>query len=304
MKKVVLIGGGHGLSNIVKGFKNENVDLTIVVSSTDDGGHTGKIRDEFNVVALGDLRRVLYELLDDNVFLKNVFDYRFDLLHDVDKVSLGNLILCCLYNKYGDINKVIDFFKEKENIKANVYLSSDNPLTLCAKCKNGEVVKNEHMIGICDKKIEDLYVDGEAICNVSMLKKIEEADVIVLGPGSLYTSVGSVLCIDKIKNAIKASFAEIVYVCNIMCQKGETSNYNVNDHEEALVKIIDRKIDRVIVNIGKIEEDVLKRYEGECRGLVNLTEIKQYYELYDLVEIEDNKVIHNSELTKKIILKQ
>jgi len=304
MKKIVLIGGGHGLSNIVRGFKNEDIDLTIVVSSTDDGGHTGKIRNEFNIVAVGDLRMVLNELIDDNSSLKEIFDYRFNLLHGVNKVSLGNLMIVSVWNKYKNINKIINYFKEKENIRANIFLSSNNPLTLCARCEDGEVIKRECIIGKSNKKIECLYSEKEAKCNLVMLEKIEDADIIVLGPGSLYTSVGAVLCINDIKEAIKRSLAKIVYVCNIMCQDGETLGYSAKDHEEALVKIMGRDIDRVIVNNGKVSDDILKRYKEENSSVVEINEIKESYEIYDLVEIHDNKVRHNSELTKKIILGQ
>ena len=303
-KKIVLIGGGHGLSNIVKSFKNEDLDLTVVVASTDDGGHTGRIRSEFKTVAVGDLRMVLNELIDDSSSLKEIFNYRFNSLHGINKVSLGNLMITSLWNKYNDVDKVIEYFKEKEKFKADIFLASNNPLTLCARCKDGEIKKKECVIGEINKQIDSLYSENEAICNSYMLDKIEKADVIVLCPGSLYTSVGAVLCIDKIKLAINNSNASLVYVCNIMSQNGETLGYTVNDHEETLSKLIGRKIDRVIINNGYIEKNILDRYKEENSSVVICNEIKAYYEFYDLVEIKDNKVIHNSEITKKIILRQ
>ena len=303
-KKIVLIGGGHGLSNMVKGFKNEDVDLTIVVASSDDGGHTGKIRKEFQTVAVGDLRMVLNELIRDDSSLKDIFDFRFNSLHGANKVSLGNLMIVSLWMKYKDIDKVIEYFQEKEKIKANIYLSSNNPVTLCAQCSDGEIIKHEHIIGESNKKIENIFSEKEACCNKEMLSKIENADIIVLGPGSLYTSVGAVICLDKIKEALSKSLASIVYVCNIMSQNGETLNYTVKDHEEALVKIMNHSIDRVIVNNGKVDDAILNKYKAENSSVVVCDQVKYYYEFYDLVEIIDEKVMHNSELTKKIILKQ
>ncbi len=303
-KKIVLIGGGHGLSNIVRGFKNEDLDLSIIVSSTDDGGHTGKIRKEFKTVAVGDLRMVLNELIDEKSSLKDIFDYRFNSLHGVNKVSLGNLMITSLWMKYNDIDKVIKYFKEKENIEANIFLSSNNPLTLCAKCEDGEIIEHECFIGKCNKKISELYSSNEAICNEVMLEKIRMADIIVLCPGSLYTSVGAVLCIDKIKEAICSSMASIVYVCNIMTEVGETNNYTVNDHVETLEKIMNKSIDRVIVNNGKIDDNIIEKYETEGGKMVECDDARENYELYDVVEIIDNKVRHNAELTKKIILRQ
>lgn len=303
-RKVVLIGGGHGLSNMVKGFKNEDVDLSIVVASTDDGGHTGELRNEFKTVAVGDLRMVLNELIDDKSSLKDIFDYRFNLLHGVKRVSLGNLMITSLWMKYKDIDKVIDYFKMKENINADIFLSTNNPLTLCAECENGEIVKHEHIIGESNKRIVKLYNDGIEVCNPKMLEKIKDADIIVLGPGSLYTSVGAVVCVEKIKRAINESNASVVYVCNIMTQDGETKDYTVKDHEEALANIIGKNIDRVIVNNGSIDESILKRYEEENSKTVDCGIVKENYELYNLVEIIDDRVRHNAELTKKIILRQ
>lgn len=303
-RKVILIGGGHGLSNIVKGFKNEDIDLSIIVASTDDGGHTGKIRREFKTIAVGDLRMVLNELIDDKSSLKDIFDYRFNSLHGVNKVSLGNLMITSLWMKYNDIDKVIRYFKDKENIKSNIFLSSNNPLTLCAKCDDGEIIEHEYLIGKCNKKISELFSSNEAVCNEQMLEEIRESDIVVLCPGSLYTSVGAVLCINKIKEAICDSMASIVYVCNIMTESGETNNYTVSEHVEALEKIMNKNIDRVIVNNGKIDEDIIEKYKNENSKVVECIDVKDNYEMYDLVEIIDDKVRHNAELTKKIILRE
>ena len=149
-----------------------------------------------------------------------------------------------------------------------------------------------------------MYVDKEAVCNKEMLAKLVNSDIIVLSPGSLYTSVGSVLCIDKIKEAIQKSTATIVYVCNIMSQNGETDGYSVEDHVDALEKILEKSIDRVIVNKGKIDEDIVDRYKEEKSFVVECKSMKDNYEFYDLVEIKDGKVRHNSNLAKKIILGQ
>ena len=274
------------------------------MSSSDDGGHTGKIREEFDCVAVGDLRMVLNELISDKSVIKDIFNYRFESIHGVNGVSLGNLIITSLFNVYGDIDSAIDYFRRKENIDCNIFLSSNNPLTLCAKCSDGQIIKKEHVIGESNKNIDCLYVEGKEECNPIMLDNIEKADIIVLSPGSLYTSVGAVLCIDSIKSAIAKSKAEIVYVCNIMSQDGETFGYSVNDHEEALAKIMNKNIDRVIVNNGVVDEAILNRYKEENSRLVSCYNPKGYYEFYDLVEIKNSKIRHNSELTKKIILRQ
>lgn len=303
-KSVVLIGGGHGLSNLVKGFKNEKLDLNVIVSSTDDGGHTGRIRDEFSSVAVGDLRMVLNELIDEGSVLKDIFNYRFQNLHGISNVSLGNLMIASLWEKYMDATKVIRYFKDKEKIKANIFLSSNNPLVLCAECDDGEIIKYERVIGVSNKKIKKLFVDKESVCEDIMLEKIEKADLIVLSPGSLYTSVGAVLCIDKIKEAIQKSCATIIYVCNIMSQYGETDGYGVSDHVMVLEKIMGRTIDRVLVNSGQISDDILEKYKEENSSVVRYDELNDKYELYNLVDLNDGSVRHNSELVKKIILGQ
>lgn len=303
-KSIVLIGGGHGLSNIAKGFKDENVNLNIIVSSMDDGGHTGKIRNEFDYVAVGDLRMVLGELMGEQSALKDLFNYRFDRLHGTNGVSLGNLIITALLQKYLSIDKAIEYLKDKEKIKHNIYLSSNNSLTLCAECENGEIIRCENKIGVSNKKIRKLFIDKEAQCNEKMITAIEKSEVIVLCPGSLYTSVGSVLCIDKIRKAICNSKAKVIYVCNIMCQDGETKGFSVEDHIHALESILSRKIDNIIVNNGEIEESILHKYRIENSEIVKVKKENDMYEFYDLVEIIDGKVRHNSELVKKIILDQ
>lgn len=303
-KNIVLIGGGHGLSNLVKGFKNEDIDLNIIVSSTDDGGHTGKIRDEFNYVAVGDLRMVLSELVEENSILKDIFDYRFSSIHGINGVSLGNLVITSLIEKYKDIDLVINYLKEKANIKANVFLSTNNSLFLCAVCKDKEIIKHERIIGESNKTIERLFVDGNAFCNENMLEKIKNADVIILAPGSLYTSVGSVLCIDQIKEAIKINKGKIIYVCNIMTQDGETRDFSVKDHVVVLENLLSKSIDRVIINKENIETKILDKYKEENSYPLICNEKYDNYEFYDLVEIIEDKVRHDSELVKKIILNQ
>lgn len=301
---VVLIGGGHGLSNIVNGFKNENIDLSVIVSSTDDGGHTGKLRDEFDSVAVGDLRMILNEFIKDDSSLKEIFNYRFKSLHGTDNVSLGNLVIASLWKKYLDIDEVIKYFTNKEEINASIFLSSNNPLTLCAECEDGEIIRCERIIGVCNKNIKRLFVDDEPVCNKKMLEKIKMADKIVLCPGSLYTSIGSVLCIDKIKKAIKESSASLIYVCNIMSQNGETKGYSVNKHVKVLEDILEKKIDRVLINSKSVNSETLKNYRKENSEVVICDEVKSNYEFYDFLEIVDDKVRHNSEFVKKIILGQ
>ena len=293
-KKVVIVGGGHGLSNLVRGFKNENIDLSIVVASSDDGGHTGEIRKEFDSVAIGDLRRVLNEFIEEDNIMNSFFDYRFDSLHGKKNVSLGNLVITSLLKKYNDINKVINIFKEKLSISPNIYLASNNSVTLCAECENGEIITGESVIGEKNKNIIKLFMKEWPVCN----------EDIVLSPGSLYTSIGAVLCVESIKKAINTSKAKIFYVCNIMTQNGETLGYDVEKHVEVLESIMDKKIDKVIINNGKIDEDVLENYKLEKSDIVRCENRKDNYEFYNIVEIIDGKVRHNSNLVKKIILSQ
>ena len=301
---IVLIGGGHGLSNIVSGFKDKDINLSVIVSSTDDGGHTGKIRDEFDSVAVGDLRMILNEFIQDSSSLKDIFNYRFESLHGISNVSLGNLVIASLWKKYMDIDEVIKYFTSKEKIKASIFLSSNNPLTLCAECENGEIIKCERVIGVSNQKIKRLFVDGEAICNSKMIENIKKADKIILCPGSLYTSIGSVLCIDKIKTAIKESQADLIYVCNVMSQDGETKGYSVKKHVEVLESIVGRKFNSILINSKKIDEDILEKYKIENSEAVVCDDEDERYIFYDLVQIKEDKVRHNSKIVKKIILSQ
>ena len=189
------------------------------------------------------------------------------------------------------------------SIKDRVALAMiENAISSKTLSDDGEIIEHEYLIGKCNKKISELFSSNEAVCNEQMLEEIRESDIVVLCPGSLYTSVGAVLCINKIKEAICDSMASIVYVCNIMTQSGETNNYTVSEHVEALEKIMNKNIDRVIVNNGKIDEDIIEKYKNENSEVVECIDAKDNYEMYDLVEIIDDKVRHNAELTKKIIL--
>lgn len=301
-KSIVLIGGGHGLSNLIKGFKDKELDLNIIVSATDDGGHSGILREEFGCFALGDLRMVLSELVNNSLF-KDLLDYRFERLHGQENVSLGNLILLSLIEKYHNIDEVIGYIKDNNKIDSNVFLSCNNSLVLCAKC-GGETIMHEREIGVSNKSVDSLFVNESAVCDDVMLEKIKSADIIVLSPGSLYTSVGAVLCIESIKEAILNSKAELVYVCNIMQQDGETLNYSVKDHVDVLESILGKNIDRVIVNNGSINEDVLEKYREENSAVVKCNDVNDNYEFYNIVKIIDGKIRHDSELVKKIIFNQ
>ena len=303
-RNIVLIGGGHGLSNIVSGFKDEDINLSVIVSSTDDGGHTGKLRDEFESVAVGDLRMILNEFIQEGSSLKDIFNYRFESLHGTSNVSLGNLVIASLWKKYMDIDEVIKYFTSKERIKASIFLSSNNPLTLCAECEHGEIIKCERVIGVSNQKIKRLFVDGETVCNSRMIESIKNADKIILCPGSLYTSIGSVLCIDKIKQAIKDSEGKLIYICNVMSQDGETRGYSVKKHVETLEDIVERKIDSILINSKKIDEPILEKYKMENSEVVVCDDNDERYVFYDFIEIKGDKVRHNSKMVKKIILSQ
>jgi uncharacterized cofD-like protein len=296
-KKIVLLGGGHGLSNICGAFKDD--DVSIIVSSSDDGGHTGKIRDEFGCVALGDLRMVLSELVDDP-FL----NYRFKKLHEVNNVSLGNLMLLSLFDKYDNVDLMLDEIKKIFKIKPNIYLSTSNPVTLHALCEDGSVIDHERIIGESNAKIENLFVD-KAFCNEKMIEKILEADLIVLCPGSLYTSIGSVLCVDDIKKAIQKSSAKIMYICNIMTQNGETLGFNACDHVEVLEKIMDKKIDKVIINKEKIPLVLLNKYIKENSEPVSFDNLDDdRFEFHNMLDLKGGNARHSSKIVREIIFNQ
>lgn len=264
--KIVVIGGGTGLPVILNGLRSHNVDITAVVTVADDGGSSGVIRDYINVVPPGDIRNVLVALSNMPDVYKKIFQYRFNSNDQFfSGHAIGNLIIAALSEM--DDRGIFDAVQELSalmKIEGHVYPASDVPLTLNAKFTDGTSLAGESHISAAGKTIKRVWVtsidDVEPHAKEEVITAIMEADQIVLGPGSLFTSILPNLMISNVGQAVCQTNAEVVYICNIMTQKGETEHFTDADHVRILNEHLGKKfIDTILVNTEPVPKDYLDR---------------------------------------------
>lgn len=299
-RKVVVLGGGTGSSTLLRGLKEFPVDLTAIVSVCDDGSSTGVLREEFNIPAVGDIRRVLVALSETEPLVMELFNYRFRTTSDLDGHTVGNLLLTASSEITGNLSDGIEALSKVFNLKGKVVPLTEDNVVLMGEMEDGSIVEGEHHITQNKNKIRKVFYKEEPIPTKEAVKALEEADLIILSMGSLFTSIIPNLICDKILEAIDRSRGKLMYVCNMVTQPGETENYKVSDHIKLLNQHLrKRKIDVVIANEGKIDETMAKRYESleqkdpveldkeETEGLVE----KVIYD--DYVTVKNNLLRHN-----------
>ena len=276
--KVVVVGGGTGLPVILRGLRNQSVDITAVVTVADDGGSSGQLRDSVtSMTPPGDLRNVLVALSDMPRLYSDIFQYRFK---KEDKFlanhALGNLIIAGMSEMRGSTYEAIQLLSRMMHVEGKVYPSSDEPLVLHAVFKDGSTAVGESKIALDRKTIDHVFVrnhanDDEPRAARKVVSSILEADVIVLGPGSLFTSILPNLMISEIGQALVETQAETVYICNIMTQKGETEHFSDADHVRVLHQHLKKKfIDTVLVNTAPVPEGYMD-FEMYDEYLVQVT---------------------------------
>lgn len=264
MKNVVVIGGGTGLSTLLRGLKLFPMNITAIVTVADDGSSTGRLRREFDIPAVGDLRNVFVSLSEVEPLVEDLLQYRFDTYSDLDKHALGNLLLTAMYNITGSLTESLDSLSKIFNIKGRVLPFTEDKPTLVAKMSDGTIVEGEDSITKAGKVIDTIGYKNKVTVTSEVIKAIEEADLIILGIGSLFTSVIPNLLSDDMKKALKKAKAKKMYIANIMSQHGETDGYSVSDCIKQLNKYVDKKfIDVVLVNSKKVPSEILKLYEEE-----------------------------------------
>lgn len=263
-KKVVILGGGTGTSTLVRGLKQFPVDISVVVSVCDDGRSTGKLRQEFDIPAVGDLRKVLAALSDTEPLFESLLEYRFNTTSDLNGHTVGNLLLAALCNITGNVSDGIKSLSKVLNIKGSVLPLTEDNVTLIGVMQDDSIVEGEHNITMSEKVIKDIYYKQEPLINPSVIKAIKEADMIILSMGSLYTSISCNLICKDVIDAIDGSNGKILYVCNMFTQPGETDDFTVSDHINVLNNYLGkRKIQTVIVNDGKIPKKYINKYHRE-----------------------------------------
>lgn len=301
MHKVVVLGGGTGLSTLLKGLKLFPLDITAVVSVADDGSSTGKLRKEFHIPAVGDLRNVLVSLSEVEPLVEELLQYRFITNSDLNNHAMGNLLLTALYNMTGSLTSSLEALSKILNIKGKVLpVTEDNP-TLVAHTKQGETIIGESNITKAGKEIDYIeYLEKNIHTTKTVLKEIEEADYIILGIGSLYTSILPNLLTDDMKNALKSSKAEKIYISNAMTEHGETDNYTVSDCIKVINRYVDNHfIDVVLSSTTPIDKEIRMRYQDLEKStpiLIDEEEIKKmkvHLIKADLINIVNDQVRHD-----------
>lgn len=263
-KKVVVFGGGTGMSYLLRGLKQYPLDITAVVSVCDDGGSTGKLRDEFNILALGDIRKVIESLSDNENELSNLLNYRFESNGELNNHSLGNLIILAEMKLQGSAQKAIETLSQILKLKGKVLPFTEDKVNLIGEMDDGSIIEGEHNITKSPKKIKKVYYQNEPTISEELLNEIETADLILLSMGSLFTSVIPNLLSKDIKKAVDKSNAKIVYCCNLFTQPGETEDFKVSHHIKTLNKYLGkRKINYVIANTGEIDKNLANKYATE-----------------------------------------
>jgi uncharacterized cofD-like protein len=248
--KVVAIGGGTGLSTLLRGLKRKTSNLTAVVTVSDDGGSSGRLQKELGVLPPGDVRNCLVALADDEAMVTDLFKYRFSEGEGLSGHSFGNLFLAAMSGITGNFDKAIKESSRVLNIKGRVLPSTLGIVRLCARLEDGSVVEGESNISMSGQRIKQVFFDPPYAAPLAeVVAAIAEADAIVLGPGSLFTSIVPNVLVDRVAREIAASPAVKIYVCNVMTQPGETDGMTASDHVEALFENAGVKIcDYAIVN--------------------------------------------------------
>ncbi|CAA4171936.1 membrane associated protein [Staphylococcus aureus] len=307
--KVVLIGGGTGFSVMARGLREFPIDITAIVTVADNGGSTGKIRDEMDIPAPGDIRNVIAALSDSESVLSQLFQYRFEE-NQISGHSLGNLLIAGMTNITNDFGHAIKALSKILNIKGRVIPSTNTSVQLNAVMEDGEIVFGETNIPKKHKKIDRVFLEPNDVQPMEeAIDALREADLIVLGPGSLYTSVISNLCVNGISDALIHSDAPKLYVSNVMTQPGETDGYSVKDHIDAIHRQAGQPfIDYVICSTQTFNAQVLKKYEEKHSKPVEVNKAELEKESINvktssnLVEISENHLVrHNTKVLSTMI---
>ncbi|GLV14551.1 gluconeogenesis factor [Alicyclobacillus hesperidum] len=263
--KIVAIGGGTGLSTILRGLKEYQVELTAVVTVADDGGSSGRLRDDFAMPPPGDIRNCLVALADTEPLLERLLQFRFPAGQGLEGHSFGNLFLAAMTHIMGDFESAIRETSRVLAVRGKVLPAVREDVRLRAHLADGSVIEGESKIPEAGGRIELLELvpkDLEPLPDV--LSAIASADAIVVGPGSLYTSVLPNLLVPGIADAIAGSSARKIYVCNVMTQRGETDDLSASSHVKAIYKHIGKPLfDYVLVNAAPLPEEALQQYQQQ-----------------------------------------
>ena len=310
--RIVSIGGGTGLSTLLRGLKNGPADLSCIVTVTDDGGSSGRLREDFGAMPPGDIRNCMIALSEDENLMSRLFRFRFNGKGELHDHSFGNLFLTAMAGVTRDFGEAVRLTSEVLAIKGVIYPSTNSNVTLCADFDDGDSVEGEtritQAVTQARKKIQRISLNpAEAQPLAGALDAIAAADLITIGPGSLYTSLIPNLLLAKIVDAIQGSRAHKIYIQNIMTQPGETTGLSVADHVEALVWHSGGKalFSRILVNNAIPSAELLMKYQAEGAELVTIDRERLKSMGFECVEYsllaEGGVIRHDPDLLAKAV---
>jgi len=277
--KVVIIGGGTGLGTILRGLKEVTSNLTAIVTVADDGGSSGRLRREFNILPPGDIRNCIIALADLEPLMEQLLQYRFRGASDLSGHNFGNLFLTAMTGITGDFEQAIKATSKVLAVRGQVLPATLEHVVLKARLTDGSVVSGESAITRAGAPIREVFIDPPESRPVEeALTAINEAEVIILGPGSLYTSIIPNLLVKELAEAIRKSSATKIYICNAMTQTGETDGFTASDHIRAIIKHAGKNlIDLAVINTETIPPDIMERYaeEGACPVEADFEKVKE-----------------------------
>lgn len=301
MKKVVIFGGGTGISCLLSGLKLFPLDVTAIIAVSDNGSSTGQLKKEFDIPAVGDIGQVLLSMANVDEDFKNLLSYRFTKESFLENHPIKNILLTALIDLKGNLTDATKYMCKLLNIKGTVLPLTEEKVELIGEGKQGKEYLGEESVSQNIKNIKKLKYDHDINVSKEIIKKIHEADLILLSSGSLYTSILPHLIVQDIKDAIDNSDAPIMYVSNLVTQPGETDGYTVSKHIKKLNEHLgNRKLNIVLANNAEIDEKIVKKYSIlEKKELVKLDREEIVKENCRLIEdkifsISKGVIRHNS----------
>lgn len=264
MKKITAMGGGTGTFVVLSGLKQHNVDLGVIVNMMDSGGSTGRLRVQLGVLPPGDIRQCFVALSEAPDLWRRLFLYRFDS-GDFVGHNFGNIFLSALEKVSVNYDQVLETASFVLKTKGKVLPVTHEKTNLCVEYENGKILKGEGSIDenkFEKSRIKTAFLEPSVSAYPSAIERIHDSDMIVIGPGDLYTSIIPLFLVDGVREALQTTRAKLVYVVNLMTKSGQTNNYTAKDHVHDIEQYLGKQIDTIIIHKGSLNESIVEWYES------------------------------------------
>ncbi|MBR2523974.1 MAG: YvcK family protein [Clostridiales bacterium] len=307
MKKVVVFGGGTGISNLLSGLKLFPLDVTTVIAVSDNGSSTGVLKEELDIPAVGDIGKVLLSMANVDQAFVDLLRYRFTKEGTLHNHPVRNIMLAALIDTTGSLTEATKYMSKILRVKGTVLPLTEDKVELVGEDKNGGAdYFGEEDVSANIKNINRIHYDHKVKVSSEIKDAIASADLLIFSPGSLYTSILPHLLADDVVKALKKSKAPIMYVSNLVCQPGETDGYSVADHVRVLNSYLDgRHIDVVVANNGHVDSRIRKKYldteNKDVAGLEGLEEMGVQVIVDDIFSIEEDRIRHDALKTAYLV---